>query len=281
MDIGVQLDKVKSELAASGAVPGGTTLASVVQPAAPAGGPGRLPAMIAWAAFGALLAAAATAFLVLILARRDPRLRARDDMADAVGSSVLADVRSRPKRSVAEWSALFETYVASPVDAWAFRQLLRALAASAGTGSPGRTGGARQPGRVEHPRSLTVLTLAGDRKGLAIAPQLAAFVASLGLTARFVIAAADDTAGPSLRAACSAERAAGLRPGLLFDARSESGVPVSIGPRPSGGESFDDFLAAPRVNDESGHEDHDDVPVARVPEQGPRFPVKPRHPAPD
>jgi hypothetical protein len=279
-DVGVQLDKVKSELAASGAVPGGSTLASVVQPAAPATGPGRLPALIGWAATGALLAAAAAASLVVVRTRRDPRLRARDDMADAVGSSVLADVRSRPQRSVAEWSALFETYVASPVDAWAFRQLLRALATSADEVSPGRTGTARGPGRVEHPRSLTVLTLAGDRRGLSIAPQLAAFVASLGLTTRFVIATADDTAA-SLRAACSGERAGELRPGLLLDARSESGVPVHLVPRPAGGESFDDLLTAAKANDGSGDEAREEAGDASRPEPAPMLPTEPKHSAPD
>jgi len=279
-DIGLQLDKVKSDLAASGVVPGAVTMASVVQPATPATGPDRLPVLIFWAAAGALLAAAAASMAVVIRARRDPRLRVRDDIADALGSSVLADVRSRPRRSVAEWSALFETYVAPPVDAWAFRQLLRALAASAEGGGPARTGSGRSPGRVDHPRSLTVLTLAGDRKALAIAPQLAAFVASLGLTARFVIATADDAAA-SLRAACSGERAAELRAGLLLDARSESYQPLHLVPQRAGRDSFDDLLAATRGNDRGDNQEGEEVGDDAGSEPVSRLAAKPRHSAPD
>ena len=141
-DLVTRLNDVKSELAASGAITARAPSASIVQPAAPATGPGPLPALISWAAAGAFLAAAGAMLLVAVRDRRDPRLRARDDMADAVGSSVLADVRSRPQRSVAEWSALLETYKASPVDAWAFRQILRALATMADGDGRGR-GGAR------------------------------------------------------------------------------------------------------------------------------------------
>ena len=121
-DIAKQLDGVKSELAASGAVGTASTLASIVQPAAPATGPDPLFGLVTAGLVGGLLLGVLAAALVALRARRDPRLRARDDMADAVASSVLADVRSRRQRSVAEWLALFETYVASPVDAWAFRQ---------------------------------------------------------------------------------------------------------------------------------------------------------------
>src|SRR3954470_1120644 len=140
-DIAKQLESVKGELAESGAVGTASTLASVVQPAAPAAGPGRVPGLVTWGAVGALLGGALAAALIALRARRDPRLRARDDMADAVGSSVLADVRSRRQRSVAEWLALFETYVASPVDAWAFRQLLRALATMTDAAPLSRSGG--------------------------------------------------------------------------------------------------------------------------------------------
>ena len=68
--------------------------------------------------------------VLLATARRDPRVRLRDDIADAVGSPVLAAVRSRPQQSVAGWSTLLETYEATPVESWAFRQVLRGLAAA-------------------------------------------------------------------------------------------------------------------------------------------------------
>ena len=267
-DIILRLNDVKSELAASGAITGQSTLASIVQPAAPATGPGSLPATISWAAAGAFLAAAAAAALVAFRARRDPRLRARDDVADAVGSSVLTDVRSRPQRSVAEWSTLFETYVAPPVDAWAFRQLLRALATLT-EGNDGERSGARGPGRLEHPRSITVVTLGGDRRGLALAPQLAAFAASLSLTTRFVVATEHEAAA-SLRAACSADRVSDLRPGLRLDARSETTPRTRLAAVPDG-VSFDDLMnVGPSNGRHPGQEEPEDL-------DGPA----PRHSTPD
>jgi capsular polysaccharide biosynthesis protein len=266
-DLVLKLNDVKSELAASGAISGGSSLADIAQDADSATGPGSLPGLISWAAVGALLGAVAATALVAVRARRDPRLRARDDMADAVGSSVLADVRSRPQRSVAEWSALFETYTASPVDAWAFRQLLRALATAPNGNGGGR--GARGPGRLEHPPSVTVVTLSGDRRGLALAPQLAAFAASLGLTTQFVVATGHDAAA-SLRAACSAERASELRPGLRLDARTESAGRAPF-PEVPDGASFDDLLTPATKNGSQVDQE----------EGGPLRLAIPRHAAPD
>ena len=237
-DIAKQLDSVKSELAASGAVGTASTVASIVQPAAPATGPDPLFRLVKTGLLGGLLLGVLAAALVALRARRDPRLRARDDMADAVASSVLADVRSRRQRSVAEWLALFETYVASSVDAWAFRQLLRALS-SMTDAAPGRGGGPRS-GRLEHPRSVAVVTVAGDVRGLAIAPQLAAFAASLGITTRFVLASSHDAAA-SMWAACSAERGRAPRPGLRLEVRPEDPALLDGLSSPAAG-SFDGLL---------------------------------------
>ena len=238
-DIAKQLDGVKSDLASSGAVGTASTLASIVQPAAPATGPEPLFRLAKTGLIGGLLLGVLAAALVALRARRDPRLRARDDMADAVASSVLADVRSRRQRSVAEWLALFETYVASPVDAWAFRQLLRALSSVTDAASSGRGGGPRS-GRLEHPRSVAVVTVAGDVRGLAIAPQLAAFAASLGITTRFVLASSHDAAA-SIWAACSAERGRQPRPGLRLEVRPE-GTALRDGSSSHAAESFDELL---------------------------------------
>jgi capsular polysaccharide biosynthesis protein len=221
-DIAKQLDGVKGDLAASGAVGTASTLASIVQPAAPATGPDPLFRLVTAGLVGGLLLGVLAAALVALRARRDPRLRARDDIADAVGSTVLVDLRSRPQRSVAEWSTLFETYDAPPVDAWAFRQMLRALVTSLDPARVGRTQTSRG-GRLEHPHSVTVIALAGDRRGLAVAPQLATFAASLGIRTRLVVATGQDLAA-SLWAACSSERASELRAGLQFESRSADPV---------------------------------------------------------
>ncbi len=146
--------------------------------------------------------------VLLATARRDPRVRLRDDIADAVGSPVLAAVRSRPQRSVAGWSTLLETYEATPVESWAFRQVLRGLVPADRKGEP------RAAGKVDHPQSLTVVSLSGDGRGLAIGPQLAAFASSLGIATRLVTAVGHDRAA-TLWAACAADRAGPTRPGLF------------------------------------------------------------------
>ena len=233
------LDGVKSELADSGAVGTASTQASIVQPAAPATGPDPLFRPVTPGLVGGLLLGVLAAALVALRARRDPRLRTRDDLADAVASSVLADVRSRPQRSVAEWLALFETYVASPVDAWAFRRLLRALSSMTDAGSSGRGGGPTS-GRLEHPRTVAVVAVAGDVRALAIAPQLAAFAASVGITTDFLLASSHDAAA-SMWAACSAERGSAPRPGLRLEVKPEGPVLRDGLSLPAAG-SFDELV---------------------------------------
>jgi capsular polysaccharide biosynthesis protein len=216
-DIAAQLDKVLE--AAAGPSNGTSVMPDLIQPAAPATGPNPLRRLLTWAFAGALLAVAGTGLVLVIRRLRDPRVRARDDLADAVGSSLLAVVRSRPQRSVAAWLALFETYEPSAEETWAFRQALRALAGPADR-DPTRTSNKRSPGRLEHPRSLTVVALSGDQRGVAVGPQLAAFAASLGIATRFTVATRHDSAA-SLYAACATGRRSELRPGLVLEARTE------------------------------------------------------------
>jgi capsular polysaccharide biosynthesis protein len=223
-DISLQLDQVKSDLATY-EMPGGASETHIIQPAAPATVPSLLRRLITGTFIGALLAVAGAALVLLIRRRRDPRVYARDDLADAVGSSVLAGVRSRPQRSVAEWLAFFETYEASAVEAWAFRQMLRALVTPSDSRALARTGTKRIPGRVEHPRSLTVIAISGDQRGVAVGPQLAVFAASLGIATRFIVASGHDSAA-SLCAACATDRSSQLRTGLVLEAGTE-GAPLA------------------------------------------------------
>jgi capsular polysaccharide biosynthesis protein len=221
-DVLLQLDKLKG--AANETPSGASELPDIIQPAAPATGPSLPGRLLTWTVAGALLTVAGTALVLLIRRLRDPRVRARDDLADAVGSSLLAVVRSRPQRSVAGWLALFETYEPSAEEAWAFRQVLRALAGS-GDRDPTRTSTKRSPGRLEHPASLTVVALSGDQRGVAVGPQLAAFAASLGIATQFTVATRHDSVA-SLYAACATGRGSELRPGLVLEARSEGATPA-------------------------------------------------------
>ena len=124
---------------------------SVVQHATEATGPSTLVRLLVWAPLGALLLHHPGRRVLLAAARRDPRVRLRDEIADAVGSPVLAAVRSRPQRSVAGWSTLLETYEATPVESWAFRQLLRGLVPT-DTQGESRPAGRLQPSRFAHCR---------------------------------------------------------------------------------------------------------------------------------
>lgn len=207
----VRLDIVRQAEDQSAA--GGVQIPDIIQPAAPATGPDPAQRLAIWIGIGALAAAAFTAIALMIRRRLDPRVRTRDDLADAVASSSLAVVRGRPQRSAAGWLALFETYEAPAEQAWAFRQLLRALGGAARPVDAART--APRQARVEHPRSVTVVSLVGDQRAAAIGPQLAVSAASLGINTRLVVATKHDSV-VTLVAACSSGRDRQLRPGLTL-----------------------------------------------------------------
>ncbi len=102
---------------------------------------------------------------------------------------------------MAGWSALLESYQVTPVESWALRQVLRGLVPAKGQ--------SRVAGRLDHPQSLTVVSLSGDEQGLAIGPQLAAFAASLGIATRLVPTVGHDRA-PTLWACATDQH--GSRP---------------------------------------------------------------------
>ena len=223
-NISLQLDKVQDKIA-TGAPVGSAVAAgtSVVQSATEARGPSTFVRVLVWAPLGALVCTILTAAVLLAVTRRDPRVRLRDEIADAVGSPVLAAVQSRPQSSVAGWSTLLESYEATPMESWAFRQLLRGLAPA------NRKGEARAAGRVDHPQSLAVVSLSGGGRGLAIGPQLAAFASSVGIPTRLVTATGHESAA-TLWAACAPEREITGRPAGLYlgDAPSEQSIDLTI-----------------------------------------------------
>jgi hypothetical protein len=207
-NIALQVDKVDEKIA-TGAPVGSTagTGTSVIQHATEARGPSQTVRLLVWGPVGALVCTIVAAAVVLLAARRDPRMRLRDEIADAVGSPVLAAVRSRPQRSAAGWSTLLETYEATPAEAWAFRRLLRDSVPA------DRKGESHSAGKLDHPKSLTVVSLSGDRRGIAIGPQLAAFASSLGVATRLVAATGHETAA-TLWAACANDHQVAARPAL-------------------------------------------------------------------
>lgn len=172
--------------------------ASVIQKASPAERTGLVGRSLLATFAGLVVALIITANLVVLLNRRDRRLHYRDDIADAVGSPVVASVHSQVAESVADWISLFRGYNPGTVDAWAWRQALRHLMPSE---SPG--GGGRQPNeKAARPRPIVVVTLSGDPRALAAGPQLATFAASIGVRTQLTGLQRHEDAA-ALWAACS------------------------------------------------------------------------------
>jgi capsular polysaccharide biosynthesis protein len=202
----LQHDQVKSQL--GGSTPGGAAI--VIQPATAGQRPGVLRAYALVGVLGAVLATVLVALFLFARARRDKRLRYRDELADAVGSPVVASVHTSVPRNVAGWLSLLADYQPGQVNAWALRQALRELHLRTTARAPGSED--RPVQRLPHPRSLTVISLADDRRALAVGPQLASYAASAGVPTGLVIGTRHESADP-LWAACGSGGSGGeLRP---------------------------------------------------------------------
>jgi capsular polysaccharide biosynthesis protein len=188
--------------------PGGG--ASLLQSPSPAERAGLVSRYLAAVLVGMLIGLLAAAGVTSLLARRDHRLRFRDDIADAVGSPVVASVHTRAPRSVADWIFLLRDHAPGAVEAWAWRQALRRLGSvetAADRGNP------RGKGKRNNPRSIAVITMSADRQALATGPMLAAYAASASIRTHLVPAQRDETAA-MLWAACASLEDQGARPGL-------------------------------------------------------------------
>jgi capsular polysaccharide biosynthesis protein len=207
-NLALQIDQIKQKEMAS--QPQGN--ASIIQQASPAKRAGLVSRSIIFSAIGLLLALGVAALVLVLLGKRDPRLRYRDEIADALGSPVVASLRSRAPRNIVGWSSLLEDYTPGAVDSWALRQTLRQLSIDVG-GAPRRHG--ERGETLAHPPSITVITLSDDVRALALGPQVAAYAASVGLRTVLVAAHRHESAS-ALWAACS-QSTDELRPGLEVD----------------------------------------------------------------
>ena len=208
--LALQLDQVNKEIdAATNGQPGGA--ASVIQPATPAR---TTPQVVHYGTYELGGAAFLVLLAVIVIAwrgRREPTVRSRDEIADAVGIPVAASLQSQAPRSVAGWSTLLQRYAPPNVETWTLRQLLRLV-------TPGHAGSLLPaPEGDQAPTGVIVLTLSDDMRGLAAGPQIAAFAASTGLRTHLVTAQSHPSAN-ALWAACAGV-AAGTqpRPGLFVD----------------------------------------------------------------
>lgn len=201
---------------------GGVAAANLFQPAVDARGT-PLVAMLAIACgIGALAGALVGALCVLARFRGDRRLWRRDDIADAVGAPVLASFPVWRPTSAADWARLIGSYNPAVAQAWKARNALYYLGlldVISGQ-TPGKDG-----------FSVTVLSLAADRRALAVGPQLAVSAAAQGVATTLVV-------GPQPHAG----NTAALRSAVASDPPKRSGLKVAAAddgvPDPSPGGSL-------------------------------------------
>lgn len=193
--------------------------ASIIQDASPGKRPGLVGRFMVNMLLGLAAAVVIAAIFLLVFGRRDRRLRYRDEIADAVGTTVIASIRSRAPRAVAGWTSLLEGYDPGAVDSWALRQALRQLVL--GESAIGSRQADRSEGAVRPAASITMVTMSDDPRALAMGPQIAAYAASVGVRTRLVIAQRHEAAD-ALWAACSRVRGdEEVRPGLFVSTRPD------------------------------------------------------------
>lgn len=161
--------------------------------------------------------------IALIVSKSDRKLRRRDEIADAIGIPVLASIPVLRPSDAAGWTRLLDTYKQAVVDAWSLRKALRQLGLTDFSGA-GQAG-----------TSLTVVSVAGDRGGLALGPQIAVFVASMGIQTSLVLGPQQDpNATATLAAACGGTaatpsgRPVNMRLGSGVDRQSGAALTVVV-----------------------------------------------------
>lgn len=121
--------------------------------------------------------------------RGDQRLRQRDQIARAIGAPVLAALPLECPGDAAGWTRFFADFDIAAEYSWQLRTVLERL----GVNGPGGSNSA-----------VTVVSVATDRKALALGPQLAAFAAASGIRTALVIGPQQPPADPAaLRAVAS------------------------------------------------------------------------------
>lgn len=193
-------------------------VAELFQPAVTAATPSRLGSTLIAGLVGLLAGALVGSVASLVIGRSDRRLRERDQIANAIGLSVVASVPVSHPSDPAGWAKLLESYQPQAVHAWQLRTVLRYVGISdqRSAGPSGNGTGAAVPTGEGDRVSLGVVSLSSDRGALALGPQLAVFAASQGIPTALVIGPQqDEGATAALRTACEASLSSAELPGLL------------------------------------------------------------------
>lgn len=180
-------------------------VATVLQAASTPTRPGIVSIYVLPAALGLIIGLLLAAIGVLIGARMDRRLRSRDQLATVVGRAAIASFGGRSARSIGAWHHLIAKYDASPVDGWALRQVLHQI-----------------PTDAEGRRTVTVVGLENDPRGMALGPLLASYAAAAGVSTELVIA--DGTRPVTMVSTLRRVVGSELRPGLHVSAGTPSGA---------------------------------------------------------
>jgi capsular polysaccharide biosynthesis protein len=182
-----------------------------------------LKARILYGLIGFILGFLIGIAVALVVSKSDRKLRRRDEIADAIGIPVLASIPVLRPSDAAGWTRLLDTYEPAVVDAWSLRKALRQLGLTDFSGA-GQAG-----------TSLTVISVAGDRGGLALGPQIAVFVASMGIQTSLVLGPQQDpNATATLAAACGGTaatpsgRPVNMRLGTGADRQSGAALTVVV-----------------------------------------------------
>lgn len=205
-DLVLRIDDLqKQRAAAAGATAQvrGTVAAAVVQSASRATRPSLVPRLALLALGGALLMLLLGAAVAIQRSRSDGRLVLRDEIAEAVGSPVIASITRQVPDTVASWSQMFAAPIVDDVDNWRLRQSvhrLRDLGAVADRVAPGVGG-------------VVVVTLGGDTEALVVAPLLASHMAASGSYAALGFVQRHEGAA-ALWTACHHAEEDGVQPNL-------------------------------------------------------------------
>ncbi len=207
----LDIEGIKAERSARSTGPDAT----LVQHATPAKRPQLLVWQVVAAVLGMLVGAGLAAAVSVGLARRDRRLRTRDEIADALGTPVIGSLKSIRARTTAEWSTLLQSYRPSTVDVWSLRLVLDRIGAAPLLAA---VAGAR-PGPKQHQLRLVLVVMAEDSGALAVAGQLASHTASLGVSTCLTTRQRHAFADPLWATGTMHDRGHELRPGLWVDPR--------------------------------------------------------------
>lgn len=169
-------------------------------------------------AISAVIGAMVGALVVLVLERRNRRLRSRDDVAQAVGAPVVGSLPVARSKTANDYHHLLQRWGPDVKESLSLWQAYYMLGVSQVTSA-----------------NVVVVTLSGDRSALVLSLKLAAFFATVGTDTAFVVATRHETVS-ELRSACRSAMANSMvRDNLVvydsvqeLDAEKLGSIPLTV-----------------------------------------------------